>query len=150
MTTDMKQVEVGKSPKQLPVPNVPWHARPKNPYVTSKNPMNSVCCPYVVTSTPTKSETLTKNSVTLPKKTTSKQYSLAEFHPAKKNGIDLFGTGTKSTYIPEVLDLPSTHRAVVPYARNPYASACVTHMSQQKVLKHPNIASTGEFVPTYR
>eukprot|EP00957_Ditylum_brightwellii_P125378 9555865-Ditylum_brightwellii.AAC.1 len=43
-------------------------------------------------------------------------------------------------------------RAVVPYAaaRNPYASFCVTHMSQQKVSHYLNTTSTGEYVPTYR
>eukprot|EP00957_Ditylum_brightwellii_P001963 151133-Ditylum_brightwellii.AAC.1 len=55
-------------------------------------------------------------------------------------------------YVPEVHDLPSTHRTVVPYtaARNPYASACVAHMPQQKVPKHQNIAFAGEFVSMHR
>eukprot|EP00957_Ditylum_brightwellii_P161124 12267814-Ditylum_brightwellii.AAC.1 len=34
MTMETRQVEVGKSPTHLPVPNVPMHTRPKNPYVT--------------------------------------------------------------------------------------------------------------------
>ena len=41
---------------------------PTNPYVMSKNPTNAVCCPDVVTLTPTKIETPIKNSVTVPKK----------------------------------------------------------------------------------
>eukprot|EP00957_Ditylum_brightwellii_P135471 10329014-Ditylum_brightwellii.AAC.1 len=52
-TTEMKQVEVGKSPTHLPVPNIPMHTRPKNPYVTSKKPTNTVFQSYVITSTPT-------------------------------------------------------------------------------------------------
>eukprot|EP00957_Ditylum_brightwellii_P204013 15337214-Ditylum_brightwellii.AAC.1 len=81
-----------------------------------------------------------------------KQYSLAEFYPAKKNSIELLGTGTKNMYVPEVHNLPSMQRAVVPYAaaRNPYVSACVTHTSQQRVSKYPNTASTGEYAPTHR
>eukprot|EP00957_Ditylum_brightwellii_P013624 1027619-Ditylum_brightwellii.AAC.1 len=86
----MKQVEGGKSPTHLHLPNTPTHARLKNPYVASKKPMNA------------------------------------------------------NTDVPEVHGIPSMPRFVVPYAaaRNPYASACVTHTSQQKVSKHPNTAST--------
>eukprot|EP00957_Ditylum_brightwellii_P173749 13228397-Ditylum_brightwellii.AAC.1 len=47
-------------------------------------------------------------------------------------------------YVPELQDIPSMQRAVVPYAtaRNPYASSCATHTSQQKVSHYLNIAST--------
>eukprot|EP00957_Ditylum_brightwellii_P136020 10372715-Ditylum_brightwellii.AAC.1 len=47
-------------------------------------------------------------------------------------------------YVPEVHDMPSMNRPVVPYAaaRYPYASSCVTHTSQQKVSHYPNTAST--------
>eukprot|EP00957_Ditylum_brightwellii_P135105 10300902-Ditylum_brightwellii.AAC.1 len=74
----------------------------------------------------------------------SKQYSLAEFYPTKKTGIELLGPDTKNEYIPEIHDMPSTQRAVVPYvaARNPYESSCVTNLSQQKVSHYPNTAST--------
>eukprot|EP00957_Ditylum_brightwellii_P103299 7872506-Ditylum_brightwellii.AAC.1 len=43
-------------------------------------------------------------------------------------------------------------RSIVLYAaaRNPYVSACVAYMSQQKVSHYLNTASTGEFVPTHR
>eukprot|EP00957_Ditylum_brightwellii_P158803 12087478-Ditylum_brightwellii.AAC.1 len=73
-----------------------------------------------------------------------KQYSLVEFYPTKKTGIESLGPGTKSTYIPEVHAMPSMERAVVSYAaaRNPYATSCVTHISQQKVSNYPNTAST--------
>eukprot|EP00957_Ditylum_brightwellii_P144435 11002257-Ditylum_brightwellii.AAC.1 len=42
-------------------------------------------------------------------------------------------------------------RAIVPYAtaRNPYASSCATHTTQQKVPHYRNTASTGEYVPTH-
>eukprot|EP00957_Ditylum_brightwellii_P107887 8229803-Ditylum_brightwellii.AAC.1 len=85
-----------------------------------------------------------KSSVTLPTKATSRQYSPDEFYPKKKSGIESLGPGTKKTYVPEVHGMPSMERAIVPYAaaRNPYASFCVTHMSQQKVSHYPNIAST--------
>eukprot|EP00957_Ditylum_brightwellii_P098408 7497666-Ditylum_brightwellii.AAC.1 len=55
-------------------------------------------------------------------------------------------------YVPEVHDILSTERAIVPYvaARNPYASSSVTHMSQQKVSHYPNITSTSNNVPTHR
>eukprot|EP00957_Ditylum_brightwellii_P152069 11578619-Ditylum_brightwellii.AAC.1 len=36
-------------------------------------------------------------------------------------------------------------RAIVPYA-----SAHMSHASQQKVSKHPNTASTNEYVPVHR
>eukprot|EP00957_Ditylum_brightwellii_P199503 15207760-Ditylum_brightwellii.AAC.1 len=74
----------------------------------------------------------------------SKQYSPAEFYPAKKTGIESVIPGTKNTYVPEVHDIPSTERVIVPYAaaRNPYTSSCVIHTSQQKVSHHPNTAST--------
>eukprot|EP00957_Ditylum_brightwellii_P178275 13578172-Ditylum_brightwellii.AAC.1 len=74
----------------------------------------------------------------------SKQYSLAEFYPAKKIGIESCGPGTKNTCVPDVHDMPSMQRAVVSYAaaRNPYASSCVTHTSQQKVSHYPTTAST--------
>eukprot|EP00957_Ditylum_brightwellii_P115563 8814079-Ditylum_brightwellii.AAC.1 len=126
MTMETRQVEVGKSSMHLPVPNVPMCARPKNPYVTNKKPTNTVFQPYVVTSTPSKSETPIKTSITLPKKPTSKKYLLAEFYPAKKTGIESLGPGTQNIYAPKVHDMPSTQRAVVPYAaaRNPYASSC--------------------------
>eukprot|EP00957_Ditylum_brightwellii_P082724 6290025-Ditylum_brightwellii.AAC.1 len=86
------------------------------------------------------------------KETTSKQYSPVEFYPTKKTGIESLEPTTKNTYVPEVHDIPSTERAVVPYtaARNLYTSSCVTHMSQQKLSHYPNTASTGEYVPTYR
>eukprot|EP00957_Ditylum_brightwellii_P084196 6401798-Ditylum_brightwellii.AAC.1 len=47
-------------------------------------------------------------------------------------------------YIPELHDMPSTQRAIVPYtaARNPYASSHVTHTSQQKVSHCPSTVST--------
>eukprot|EP00957_Ditylum_brightwellii_P191436 14575275-Ditylum_brightwellii.AAC.1 len=47
-------------------------------------------------------------------------------------------------YVPEVHDMPSMERPVVPCAatRNPYESSCVTHVSQQKVSHDPNTAST--------
>eukprot|EP00957_Ditylum_brightwellii_P177291 13506082-Ditylum_brightwellii.AAC.1 len=140
----MRQVEVGKSPTHLHVPNVPMHARPKNPYVTSKNPMNIVFQPYAITSTPMKIETPIKTCVSLSKKTASEQYSPVEFYPTKKSGIELLGPGTKNVYIPEVHDMPSMERAVVSYvaARNPYASSCVTHTSQQEESHYPNTAST--------
>ena len=55
-------------------------------------------------------------------------------------------------YVPEVHDIPSTERAIVPYAaaRNPYASSRMTHTSQQKVSHCQTIASTCSYVPTHR
>eukprot|EP00957_Ditylum_brightwellii_P159311 12126731-Ditylum_brightwellii.AAC.1 len=55
-------------------------------------------------------------------------------------------------YVPKVHDIPSTERAILPYAAamNPYASFSVTHMSQQKVSHYPNITSTSNYVPTHR
>eukprot|EP00957_Ditylum_brightwellii_P054384 4120503-Ditylum_brightwellii.AAC.1 len=55
-------------------------------------------------------------------------------------------------YVPEVHDIPSTEKAIVLYAdaRNPYASSCMPHTSQQKVSHYPNIASTCSHVPTHR
>eukprot|EP00957_Ditylum_brightwellii_P042558 3222351-Ditylum_brightwellii.AAC.1 len=55
-------------------------------------------------------------------------------------------------YIPEVHDIASTERAVVPYAaaRNPYTSSYVTHTLQQKLSYYPNTASTCNNVPTHR
>eukprot|EP00957_Ditylum_brightwellii_P059700 4532651-Ditylum_brightwellii.AAC.1 len=54
-------------------------------------------------------------------------------------------------YVPEVHDIPSVQRAVVPYAayRNPYASSYKTQTSQQKVSHYPITASTGGHVPSY-
>eukprot|EP00957_Ditylum_brightwellii_P195364 14884764-Ditylum_brightwellii.AAC.1 len=92
----------------------------------------------------------------------TKQYSQAEFFLTKKTGTELLGAGTKNVHVPEVHNLPSTQRAIVSHAaaRNmyghryrwntspptpdivPYASACMSHMSPQKVSKHPNTAST--------
>eukprot|EP00957_Ditylum_brightwellii_P136402 10403458-Ditylum_brightwellii.AAC.1 len=82
----------------------------------------------------------------------SKQHSLAEFYPSKKTGIKSLGPGTKNTYVPEVHDISSMQRAIVPYAaaRNPYTSSHVTHMLQQKVSHYPNTASTDKYVPTHR
>ena len=93
-----------------------------------------------------------KSSVTLPTKATSKQYSPSEFYPKKKSGIESLGTGTKKTYVPEVHDIPSTEKAIVPYAaaRNPYASSRMPHTSQQKVSQRQNLASTRTYVPTHR
>eukprot|EP00957_Ditylum_brightwellii_P062036 4707957-Ditylum_brightwellii.AAC.1 len=55
-------------------------------------------------------------------------------------------------YVPEVDDIPSTKKAIVPYAaaRNPYASSRIPHTSQQKVSLCQNIASTCSYVPTHR
>ena len=152
MTTENRQVEVGNSPTHLPVPNVPTNARATNPYATRKEQKGTVFQPHVVTSTPTKIVTPIKSSVTVPTKATSKQYSLDEFYPKKKSGIESLGTGTKKMYVPEVHDIPSTERAIVPYAaaRNPYASSRMTHTSQQKVSHCQNIASTRSYVPTHR
>eukprot|EP00957_Ditylum_brightwellii_P029778 2252404-Ditylum_brightwellii.AAC.1 len=152
MTTEMRQVEVRNSPTHLPVPNGPMHARPKNPYVTSKNHMSTVFWSYVVTSTHTKIETPIKTSITVPTKATSNQYSPDEFYPAKKSGIESLGTGTKNMNVPEVHDIPSIERVIIPYAaaRNSYTSSCVTHMSQQKVSHYPNNASTCNYMPTHR
>eukprot|EP00957_Ditylum_brightwellii_P122424 9334826-Ditylum_brightwellii.AAC.1 len=84
----------------------------------------------------------------------SKQYSLTDFYPVKKTGIELLGTGTKIMYVPEVHDMPFMQRVVVPYAaaRNPYTgtSSRETHTSQQKVSHYPNTASTGEHAPMRR
>eukprot|EP00957_Ditylum_brightwellii_P193838 14760555-Ditylum_brightwellii.AAC.1 len=125
---------------------------PKNPYVTSKNHTSTVLQPHVVTSTPTKIVTPIKTSVLVPTKATCTQHSPDEFYPKKKSGIESLGTGTKSMYVPEVHDIPSTERAIVPYtaARNPYASSSVTNMSQQKVSHYLNITSTSNYVPTHR
>ena len=79
----------------------------------------------------------------------SKHYFRAEFYPAKKSGIESFEPVTNNMYVPEVHNMTSMERAVVPYAaaRNPYASSHVTHTPQQKVPHYPNTASTGEYVP---
>eukprot|EP00957_Ditylum_brightwellii_P183736 13994698-Ditylum_brightwellii.AAC.1 len=55
-----------------------------------------------------------KTSVTVLTKATSTQYSLDEFYPKKKSGIELLGNGTTNTYVPEVNDIPSTERDIVP------------------------------------
>eukprot|EP00957_Ditylum_brightwellii_P164227 12503050-Ditylum_brightwellii.AAC.1 len=82
----------------------------------------------------------------------SKHYSPDEFYPTKKSGIESLGPGTKNMYLPEVHDIPSTERAVVPYAaaRNPYASSYVAHTSQQKVSHYLNTASNCDYVPMHR
>eukprot|EP00957_Ditylum_brightwellii_P156703 11927260-Ditylum_brightwellii.AAC.1 len=82
----------------------------------------------------------------------SAQYSPDEFYPKKKSGFESLGTGAKNMYVPEVYDIPSTKRAIVPYAadRNPYASSYVTHTSQQKLSHYPNTVSTSNYVPTHR
>eukprot|EP00957_Ditylum_brightwellii_P099894 7611996-Ditylum_brightwellii.AAC.1 len=74
------------------------------------------------------------------------------FIPKKKSGIESLGTGTKKTYVPEIHDIPSVEKAIVPYAaaRNSYASSHVAHTSEQKVSHCLNIASTCNYVPMHR
>eukprot|EP00957_Ditylum_brightwellii_P165840 12626359-Ditylum_brightwellii.AAC.1 len=72
----------------------------------------------------------------------SKQYSQTE----------MLGPGTKNMYAPELTDMPSMQRSLVPYAaaRNPYVPSNVTHKPQQKMSHYLNTTSTGEFMPMHR
>eukprot|EP00957_Ditylum_brightwellii_P073445 5581173-Ditylum_brightwellii.AAC.1 len=82
----------------------------------------------------------------LPESSVSKQYSQAEFFPAKKAGINSIGTAARNPYEPmhRWNTSPPTPAIV------PYASVCVSHESQQKVSKHLITASTSEYVPMHR
>eukprot|EP00957_Ditylum_brightwellii_P089635 6826666-Ditylum_brightwellii.AAC.1 len=125
MTTETKQVEVGKYPLKLPAANIPTYKKPQNLYVASrpKTTAKKVCNWYVVTSTPMKINKNAKTSVL-----SRKQYSPAEYFPMSKNPTNSLGTGTKPAHVPAVHKSPCTQTAIVPYA-----SACESCESQQKV-----------------
>eukprot|EP00957_Ditylum_brightwellii_P030218 2287200-Ditylum_brightwellii.AAC.1 len=124
-----KQVEVGKSLMKPPAAHAPTYARPRNPYVSSNNTMQTVRNPYAVTSTPMKNE----------------QYSPDEYFPTLKTPTKSLGTGTKPAYVQALYHLPAIQTAIVLYE-----FACLSHMSPQKVSQLPNATPTNEYVPMHR
>eukprot|EP00957_Ditylum_brightwellii_P152294 11594499-Ditylum_brightwellii.AAC.1 len=134
MTTETKQVNIGKSPTKLPAANVPTYKKPKSSYVVSRpnTAVKEVCNLYVVTSTPTKINKNTKASMP-----SHKQYSPVEYFSTSKTPINSLGTGTKPAYVSVVHNSPYMQIAILPYA-----SACESCASQQKVSQLSNTTCT--------